>query len=67
MKKYNPRVIPRNHWVENALETAVEGDVMPFQNLLKLLSKPYDDHPNELIYEKTPADFDASYQTFCGT
>ena len=67
MKKYNPRVIPRNHWVENALETAVEGDVMPFQNLLKLLSKPYGDHPNELIYEKTPADFDASYQTFCGT
>lgn len=67
MKKHNPRVIPRNQWVENALETAVEGDVMPFQNLLKLLSKPYDDHPNELIYEKTPADFDASYQTFCGT
>ena len=67
MKKHNPRVIPRNHWVENALETAVEGDVMPFQNLLKLLSKPYGDHPNELIYEKTPADFDASYQTFCGT
>ena len=67
MKKYNPRVIPRNYWVENALETAVEGDVMPFQNLLKLLSKPYGDHPNELIYEKTPADFDASYQTFCGT
>ncbi|MDC1203485.1 YdiU family protein [Crocinitomicaceae bacterium] len=67
MKKYNPRIIPRNHWVENALETAVEGDVMPFQNLLKLLSKPYDDHPNQLMYEKTPADFDASYQTFCGT
>ena len=67
MKKYNPRIIPRNHWVENALETAVEGDMMPFKNLLKLLSKPYDDHPNELMYEKTPADFDASYQTFCGT
>ena len=67
MKKYNPRIIPRNHWVENALETAVKGDMMPFKNLLKLLSKPYDVHPNELIYEKTPADFDASYQTFCGT
>ena len=67
MKKYNPRIIPRNHWVENALETAVKGDMMPFKNLLKLLSKPYDDHPNELMYEKTPADFDASYQTFCGT
>ena len=67
MKKYNPRIIPRNHWVENALETAVKGDMMPFKNLFKLLSKPYDDHPNELMYEKTPADFDASYQTFCGT
>ena len=67
MKKYNPRIIPRNHWVENALETAVEGDMMPFQNLLKLLSNPYDEQSNELLYEKTPADFDASYQTFCGT
>jgi uncharacterized protein YdiU (UPF0061 family) len=67
MKKHNPRVIPRNHWVENALETAVEGNMIPFQNLLKLLSNPYDEKSNELLYEKTPADFDASYQTFCGT
>ena len=67
MKKYNPRIIPRNHWVENALEAGVEGDMMPFKNLLELLSNPYDSKPDKLLYEKTPADFDASYQTFCGT
>ena len=26
MNKQNPKVIPRNHWVENVLEAAVEGD-----------------------------------------
>ena len=67
MKKFNPRIIPRNHWVENALEAGVDGDMMPFYDLLKLLSNPYDSKPDELLYERTPTGFDASYQTFCGT
>ena len=67
MRKYNPRVIPRNHWVENALDAGVDGDMMPFYDLLELLSNPYDSKPDELLYEKTPSGFDAAYQTFCGT
>ena len=67
MKTNNPRVIPRNLWVENALESAVEGNMSPFQDLLAKLAKPYDDYPDGLLFEKTPADFEASYQTFCGT
>ena len=67
MKKLNPKVIPRNHWVENALEAAVEGDMAPFDQLLGILSKPYDDHPHGLQFQQIPAGFDARYQTFCGT
>jgi uncharacterized protein YdiU (UPF0061 family) len=67
MDKHNPKVIPRNHWVENVLEAAVEGKLSPFNQLLNKLSKPYDTHPDELQFQEIPEGFDARYQTFCGT
>ncbi len=67
MNTSNPKVIPRNHWVENALETAAQGDMESFNELLGILSKPYQDHPDELQFQQVPEDFDTSYQTFCGT
>ncbi len=65
--KLNPSIIPRNHWVENALEAAIKGNLAPFNQLLELLSKPYDQHPDELQFQQVPEYFDAHYQTFCGT
>lgn len=67
MKKSNPTIIPRNHWVEDALEAAVKGDMNPFNDLLKNLSIPYGNHPEELQFQAVPQDFDTEYQTFCGT
>ncbi len=67
MHKLNPKVIPRNHWVEDVLEAAVEGNMTPFNQLLNTLSKPYDDHPDGLQFQRIPEGFDAGYQTFCGT
>ena len=67
MKKLNPKVIPRNHWVENVLEATVEGDLEPFNQLLSTLSKPYDDQPEDLQFQVIPEGFDAQYRTFCGT
>ena len=67
MKSMNPNVIPRNHWVENALDAAVDANLSPFQELLSTLTKPYDGHPDEIMFQKVPEDFDARYQTFCGT
>ena len=67
MNQNNPRVIPRNHWVEKALETAVAGDLSYFTELLSMLQQPYHDHPENLMFEKSPSDFDLKYQTFCGT
>ncbi|MGD1947432.1 MAG: YdiU family protein [Croceivirga sp.] len=67
MQQSNPKVIPRNHWVENALEAAVDGDMKPLNHLLERLSKPYGHHLDEIQFEQIPISFDAEYQTFCGT
>ncbi|MEM6723607.1 MAG: YdiU family protein [Bacteroidota bacterium] len=64
MAQTNPVVIPRNHIVEDVLATAVKGDLAPFHSLLGELASPY---AEEADLQVVPADFDASYQTFCGT
>lgn len=68
MKNSNPAVIPRNHRVEEALEAAVEnGDYSVMENLLKVLSNPYEYSPEQKEYCSLPATSDIPYQTFCGT
>lgn len=67
MKRSNPKIIPRNHWVEDALEAAVEGNMIPFNQLFSKLSEPYGNHPDEFVFEEIPKEFDVNYQTFCGT
>ena len=64
MSQHNPVVIPRNHLVEEVLQTAVNGDIAPLQDLLAVLQKPYD---SETQMQRVPAGFDGAYQTFCGT
>mgnify|MGYP000092967589 CR=1 FL=1 len=67
MDSHNPLVIPRNHFVEDALESAIQGDMEPFYDFLEVLSKPYQLPENEKYLQGASAGFDASYQTFCGT
>ena len=67
MKKNNPAVIPRNHKVEEALEAANIGNLKPFQSLLSVLNKPYEDHENSKSYKRPPVPSERIYQTFCGT
>ena len=68
MRMANPAFIPRNHRVEAALSAAVERqDFQPFEELLDVLSRPYEDRP-ELEPYATPARPDQCVlQTFCGT
>jgi uncharacterized protein YdiU (UPF0061 family) len=69
MRQVNPRVIPRNHRVEEALAAASEhGDLVPFKRLLAALQRPFDDDPALAPYaEAAPLQVTAAYQTFCGT
>ncbi len=68
MRSVNPALIPRNHVVETALESAVERqDFGPFEELLDIVSRPYEDQPGTQYYA-TPARPDQCVtQTFCGT
>lgn len=68
MKEHNPVFIPRNHLVEEALDAAVEGDFSLFEKMLSILATPYDDQVDCARYRTPPeSDFEAGYQTFCGT
>lgn len=68
MKNSNPSVIPRNHRVEEALDAAVnEGDYSVIEQLLKVLSNPYEDLPEHEPYCKLPEPSNLPYRTFCGT
>lgn len=69
MHTVNPKVIPRNHLVEEALNAAVDsGDMTLLNALLLAVSDPYADlnHPAKYIQAPEPL-FDQQYKTYCGT
>ncbi len=68
MRKSNPAFIPRNHIVEAALQAAVErGDFHPFEELLEVVSRPYEDRPEREWYATPARPEECVTQTFCGT
>ena len=68
MRRVNPAFIPRNHRVEEALSAAVDrGDYAPFDTLLRILSRPYDDQPDFTDFAEPAPEGHGCYQTFCGT
>jgi protein adenylyltransferase len=68
MDRVNPIYIPRNHHVERALATATAGDLEPFERLLEVLARPFDERPGlESYAAPAPSGWGSSYRTFCGT
>ena len=67
MRAVNPAFIPRNHRVEAVIATAVNNDYGPFEELLTVLSKPYEDQPRYAAYAEPPLPEQRVLQTFCGT
>jgi uncharacterized protein YdiU (UPF0061 family) len=67
MRAASPAFIPRNHRVEEALAAATEGDFAPFETLVTVLSKPYDDQPEFAPYRDPPRPEQMVLRTFCGT
>ena len=64
----NPAFIPRNHRVEAMIKAAVDdGDFGPFEELLQILSRPYDDQPQFERYQDPPKPNERVVATFCGT
>jgi uncharacterized protein YdiU (UPF0061 family) len=68
MRAVNPAFIPRNHRVEQVIEAAVQhNDFGPFEELLTVLARPYDDQPTLGHYAEPPEPHERVHQTFCGT
>lgn len=68
MNAVNPVYIPRNHIVEDALAAAENHqNYQPFEELLEVLSKPFEKRTGLEHYTKpAPEDF-GPYTTYCGT
>jgi uncharacterized protein YdiU (UPF0061 family) len=68
MRRVNPAFIPRNHRVEQIIAAATEqADLAPFQELLKVLSQPYQEQPGFEAYAAAPRPEERVLRTFCGT
>jgi serine/tyrosine/threonine adenylyltransferase len=68
MRAVNPAFIPRNHRIEAIIEAAVNrDDYTPFEELLTVLAKPFDDQPDFAAYAEPPQPEQRVLQTFCGT
>jgi uncharacterized protein YdiU (UPF0061 family) len=68
MHAVNPAFIPRNHRIEAVIASAVNNDdYAPFEELLTVLAKPYEDQPHYAAYADPPLPEQRVTQTFCGT
>ncbi|QNO26739.1 YdiU family protein [Sphingopyxis sp. OPL5] len=67
MDAVNPRYVPRNHRVEEALTAAEQGDLAPFQALLEVVRAPYVERADWAAYAGPGPAEGAPYVTFCGT
>jgi protein adenylyltransferase len=67
MQAINPAFIPRNHRIEAAIVAAVNDDFAPFEELIKVLAKPFEDQPEFADYASPPKAEERVCQTFCGT
>jgi serine/tyrosine/threonine adenylyltransferase len=68
MRAVNPAFIPRNHRIEAVIAAAVNNDdYAPFEELLTVLAKPYEDQPAFAAYADPPMPEQRVLQTFCGT
>jgi uncharacterized protein YdiU (UPF0061 family) len=67
MDRVHPVYIARNERVEEALAAATAGDLAPFERLLDVLARPYDERPGLESYATPAPSSWGTYRTFCGT
>jgi uncharacterized protein YdiU (UPF0061 family) len=65
MLRANPAMIARNHLVEEALASAAQGDLAPFDALIAALADPFAARDDR--YTEPPPAGGEPYVTFCGT
>ncbi len=63
----NPKFVLRNHLGEAAIKSAERGDFSEVQILLKILSTPFDEHPEFQSYANPPPDWASSISISCSS
>ena len=67
MSKANPLVIPRNHFVEEALNSATKNnDLSKIHSLIKIMKNPYN-YSNNIKNFQNPGISGKKFTTYCGT
>jgi uncharacterized protein YdiU (UPF0061 family) len=67
MHAVNPAYIPRNHQIEAMIAAAEQDDFTRMDELLAVLSRPYEDQPEFVRYAQPPQPHEEVTATFCGT
>lgn len=67
MRLANPAFIPRNHRIEQAIAAAVTGNFEPFETLVRVLARPYEEQPESAHLAQPPMVDERVRATFCGT
>lgn len=67
MHAANPVFIPRNHRIEQMITAAISGDYAPFDRLMHVLARPYDEQPDHADLARAPVASEIVPATFCGT
>ncbi|WP_238364557.1 protein adenylyltransferase SelO [Mesobacterium pallidum] len=67
MRAANPAFIPRNHRMEEMIAAAVAGDMAPFERLMSVLARPYEDQSEAADLMRPPTEDEEVPATFCGT
>ncbi|SEM43509.1 Uncharacterized conserved protein YdiU, UPF0061 family [Loktanella fryxellensis] len=68
MARVNPRIIPRNHRIAEAIAAAEHGDMVPFHTLVAMVTQPFAplDAARAPFAQPAAAD-EVVTRTFCGT
>lgn len=67
MLKTNPKYVLRNHLAQQAIEQSERGDHRMVQDLLAVLSQPFDEHPAFESWAELPPDWAASICISCSS
>lgn len=67
MAAANPIVIPRNHQIEAAIQSGINGDTAIFHRLAAAFTRPYAPKDEDMDLARSPKPEERVMRTFCGT
>ncbi|MFY9514368.1 MAG: YdiU family protein [Rubrivivax sp.] len=67
MNAVNPKIVLRNHLAETAIRQARDGDFSEVQRLLKVLRRPFDEHPEHADLAAFPPDWAQHLEVSCSS